>query len=404
MRLLQVLPGVIRRRNGELEVDTDFVEALRVYLEQFDAVTVACPIAENSSSSGVVNCRPVKELPWRSGEVTFLPLPAAYKPLDFSRQYFAVRRILRHQLEQADYVVVSPHTLIGDWPMVAAREAIKMRRRYVLEADVVYGILSELELKQKGSLRRAVKRFFLFLFRHSYRYCLRHSSVSFFQGGDVYDAYAKFCRNPHNILYHVPVYADTYITKDELKKKVGHLDARPLRICYAGRAIEMKSPKDWVNTVDALVKSGVQLTATWFGDGPLLESLRSDIIARGLSACVEFRGFENQETVFQAIRESDIFLFCHKTMESARVLGEALALGCPLVGYGGSYPSDLIACHGGGWFAPVGCWGELVEYVQRLDRNRKELQDIICRAAKSGRELDRDAAMRRKIALLKQFA
>jgi glycosyltransferase involved in cell wall biosynthesis len=407
MRLLQVLPSIVRRDvNGELEVDTDFVEAQRVYLEEFESVTVACPVAANVKGSGIVNCRPVKDLPWRRDRLNFLELPAAYGPRDFVHHYSRVRQALRREIERADYLTVSPHTLIGDWPTVAVREAIRLGRSYVLEADVVYETLATLELKGKPIWKRAVKQYILLpLFRRSYHYCLRNSSISFFQGGDVYNAYARFCPNPHNILYHLPVYAGSHIGDDELQKKLRNIHNRPLRICYAGRAIDMKGPIDWLDTIDKLLKCGVALQATWFGDGPLLPSLREEAAARGISEHVRFPGFvTDQKEVLQAIKESDIFLFCHKTRESARVLGEALACGCPIIGYGGSYPSDLVTTHGGGLFAGLGDWGQLAEYIQELDRNRGNLCNLIRDAAHSGREIDRDAAMRRKIALIKKYA
>jgi glycosyltransferase involved in cell wall biosynthesis len=406
MKLLEVLPSVTRNTNGELEVDTDFVEALRVYLENFETVTVACPVATKTKSSGVVNCRPVKDLPWRPNRITFLQLPSAYAIGDFFRHYFAVRKILKREIELADYIIVSPHTLIGDWPTVAAREAIKLHKPYVLEADVVYETLAKLELEGKPPWKRAVKKNVLLpLFMASYRYCLKHSSVSFFQGADVYDAYAKFCDNPHNIHYHLPIYADSYITENELQKKLGNLHNRPLKICYAGRAIDMKGPMDWLDTIDELLKRGVAVEATWFGDGPLLPSLREVANARGISDHVSFPGFvTDQNLLMDAIKTSDIFLYCHKTRESARVLGEALARGCPLIGYGGAYPSSLVEHHGGGLFAGVGDWGQLADYIQHLDKNRGELWCLIRDAARSGRDLDRDAAMRRKIALIKKFA
>ena len=44
MRLLQVLPSVLRRFGSEVEMDVDFSVALRIYLENFDTVVVACPV------------------------------------------------------------------------------------------------------------------------------------------------------------------------------------------------------------------------------------------------------------------------------------------------------------------------------------------------------------------------
>jgi hypothetical protein len=38
MKVFQVLPAVLRRIDGEIQVDVDFYEALEMYLEHFDSV------------------------------------------------------------------------------------------------------------------------------------------------------------------------------------------------------------------------------------------------------------------------------------------------------------------------------------------------------------------------------
>ena len=71
-----------------------------------------------------------------------------------------------------------------------------------------------------------------------------------------------------------------------------------------------------------------------------------------------------------ALKQTDIFLFCHKTGKSPRCLGEALAAGCALVGYGTEYPRELVATRGGGEFAEMDNWQGLVEIVASLDSDR----------------------------------
>ena len=59
--------------------------------------------------------------------------------------YHSVKRLLKTEIEAANYLVFSPHTLIGDWPTVAIHEAVKLNRPYVIEADVVYGEVPALD-------------------------------------------------------------------------------------------------------------------------------------------------------------------------------------------------------------------------------------------------------------------
>ncbi len=403
-RLLQVLPSVIRKVDNDLEIEVDFCEGLRLYLDNFDRVSVACPITTEIRDSGLRRCRRVKDLPWQD-RVKFIPLPSAYRLSDFIRHYHAVRRILKAEIVDSDYLVFSPHALVGDWPTVATREAIKLRRPYVIDADVVYDEVGKVGLARNASWKRLIKRnLVLPLFQRSYRYCLRHSTLALLQGQDVYNAYSPFATNPHKV-YHMPVSKEDYITEAQLQNKLEGLDERrALRVCYIGRAIDMKGPMDWLNALHELNQNGVKLSATWLGDGSLLPTMRSMAENLGMAEYVSFPGYiSDRDEILQTLKVSDIFLFCHKTPESPRCLVEALASGCPLIGYGSEYPKEIVAQCGGGQFATVGNWKELADIVKSLDKNREKLRELIQMASVSGRLYERDATMRRRIDLIKEY-
>jgi glycosyltransferase involved in cell wall biosynthesis len=403
MIILQVLPSIMRLADGELQIDNDFCESLRVALESFDRVVVACPVAKEVLDSGLIRSTPLKDLPWRS-RVRFIPLPNAYGLLEFIRYYGTTRKVLKEEIEKADCLVFSPHTLIGDWPTVAAREAIKSRRKYVIEADVVYESLARVNLNRSSAWKRYLKEnVLLSLFEKSYRYCLENSRLALFQGQEVFDAYARFCINPVKVYHHIPVYKGSHITERELKAKIERVNnGTPLRICYAGRAVEMKGPMDWIYTINELIRCGVKVEATWLGDGSLLADMRTKIDKLGIGESVTLTGFVmDPNLVLQKMKDSDIFLYCHKTQESARCLGEALACGCPLIGYASAYPVELVGQHGGGQFAGLGDWGDLAEKIQYLDRNREKLSKLINDASVSGSIFDREARLRDRIDLIK---
>jgi hypothetical protein len=112
-------------------------------------------------------------------------------------------------------LLFSPHTLIGDWPTVAIREAIKLRRPYVLEADVVYEEVAQIGWARNPLWKRIIKKnLILPLFRHSHRYCVKHSSLALCQEQDVYDAYSPFAPNPHKISSNIAVSVEDQITAD----------------------------------------------------------------------------------------------------------------------------------------------------------------------------------------------
>jgi glycosyltransferase involved in cell wall biosynthesis len=203
----------------------------------------------------------------------------------------------------------------------------------------------------------------------------------------------------------MPISGDDYISPSRLQNKLdGVGQSKPLKLCYIGRAIDMKGPMDWLNAVHELIKSGVGVTAKWLGDGSLLEKMRATVENLGLNKYVAFPGYvSDRKEVLQTLQDSDVFLFCHKTPESPRCLVEALASGCPLVGYAGAYPQELVARYGGGGFATTGDWKGLASIVQDLDTNREKLRELVRSASISGRIYERDATMQNRIDLIDKY-
>lgn len=406
MNILQVLPSVMTLSEGELQIDDDFCESLRVTLNSFERATVACPVTEDILDSGLRRTTPIRDLPWHE-RVRFISLPSAYGWPDFVRHYRPIRRLLKSEIEKADCLVFSPHTLIGDWPTVAAREAAKLHRQYAIEADVVYESLARMHLaKIHSPWKRFIKGDVLLpMFEKSYRSSLAKSRLGLFQGQEVFNAYAEFCVNPVKVYHHIPVYKGSHITERELKEKTARVQSgAPLRICYAGRAVEMKGPMDWLDTINELILCGVKIDATWLGDGSLLPQMVAKVADLGLGEFIHLPGFiVEPDQVFRKIKDSDIFLYCHKTQESARCLGEALACGCPLIGYEAAYPVELVEQYGGGLFSGLGDWGDLAEKVQHFDKNRDQLSRQINNAALSGRIFDREARLEDRAELIKSI-
>jgi glycosyltransferase involved in cell wall biosynthesis len=399
--LLQVLPSVVLAIDGELQIEVDFCEGLRIYLERFDSITVACPVTTEIEDSGLRKCRPFKELPW--GErVRFLPLPYAYNWRVFLRTYRSTRQTLSQAIADADYLVFSPHSLVGDWPIVSAREAVRRHRSFVVEADVVYERVAS-ATDRSAWWKRLIKRHVLQpAFQRAHRYTLKNSALALFQGQDVFGAYAPYAPNPYKV-YHMPISGEDYITDTDLDTKCHRTGL--LRLCYVGRAIEMKGPTDWLRILQELKRQAVDFHAVWLGDGSLLSQMKEFATNFGLAHQVEFPGFVNSRAdVLRTMRRSDIFLFCHKTPESPRCLIEALASGCPLVGYRSAYPEELTADHGGGQFSDIGDWQGVAKTIVALSNDRARLAHSMISAAQSGRRFDRDNEMRRRVDLIVKYA
>lgn len=401
-KLLLVIPPVVRAVNGTHEVEADFSNNLRLYLANFSHVTLACPVQLYEQDSGILRSLPFNRIQG-SDRLSFIPLPYTYRELTHLRHYLTTRSLLRAEIAKADYLLFSPHAKY-DWSTMAAIQAIKMKRKYDIESDWVHESVQRSQLATMAfGLRKVRKTLWMHSFLKTVDKCFSHSSLALLQGQDVFDAYKDIAPNPQKVL-NVQVSSEDRIPLDQLQEKVSQLRAgKSVTISYAGRMIPMKGPLEWLKALHHAVEMGVDLQATWFGDGSLMPQMKRDAERLGIGNRVKFAGIVGRGVIMANLRETDIFLFCHKTAESPRCLGEALASGCSLVGYSSAYASELTAAHGGGEFSGVGNWRELGEIIIALDRDRIRLSRLVEAATASGRELDRDTAMQSRIDLIKKF-
>lgn len=399
--LLLVIPPVVRSVKGIYEVEADFSNNLRLYLANFNHVTFACPVFPDDEASGII----LRSLPLdkiqNADKLSFIPLPYAYREDRYLRHYLATRRLLASEIAKAEYLIFSPHAKY-DWSTLAAHLAIKQKRKYDMESDHDHASASQFYLAtMPAGLNKLRKTIWARSFIKAVEIYFSQSSLALLQGQDVFDAYKNIAPNPHKVL-NVQISSEDHITPAQLKTKLDHIENRePLSISYAGQAIARKGPLDWLKAIHGISQAGVVFQATWFGDGSLMSQMKREAINLGIADKVMFPGSVGRNEIMAALRGTDIFLFCHKTGESPRCLGEALAAGCALVGYGTQYPRELVATCGGGKFADMDDWQALVEIIVALDSDRGKLGRLTAAAAASGGLLDRDIAMQKRIELIK---
>lgn len=400
-KLLQVIPSTVRLVDGNYEVEGDYANNLRAYLKNFDHVTFACPAAP-AGMPGILRSQPISQMQ-DSDRLTYVPLPHTYREDKHLLHYFFTRKLLLSEINKANYLLFSPHAKY-DWPTLAAKLAMKLKRKYCIESDWDQWSAWRLQLSAMPfGAKKLRKALWARSSRKQLNRCLAHSSLALLQGQEVYDAYKDIAPNPKKVL-NVQVSAEDYISSAELQAKLVKIkNGGPLSIAYAGRMTEMKGPLDWLKAIGATIEKGVDLRAAWFGDGPLMPEMRKEVERLDLRRNVALDGILSREELMARLRRADIFLFCHKISESPRCLSEALAAGCLLVGYDGAFPRDLVARRGGGAFVDCGNWQMLASTIVSLDRDRARLAQLIEAAATSGRELDRNTAIQYRIELIKSY-
>ena len=388
----------IRRRGSILSIDDQTCDGLIRWCENFGSVVYAgveLPTSEEEDISSTT-WREVNSLPC-AGRLKVLALPYAYKASEFVRHYRRTRNILAEEIKRSEFLCFALGGLEGDWAGVASMEAIKQGRKYAIWFDRIEHEVVRSDMATMPYMRRLKWTFSLPLMRTYHQHLVSRSSVGLFQGQDCYQYYRRRVANAY-CMYDTHTQRTDFIDRQSLFRKLEGVGAGELlRICYAGRAAEMKGPLDWIEVLNKLKKANVAFQAVWMGDGPLLKRIEEAAAVYGLSECVDFAGFVgDRNAILSAMRDSHVFLFCHKTPESPRCLIESLVSGCPIAGYRSEYANDLVKIHGGGEFVEVGDIVGLAQLLETLDQDRGKLRDMIGSAARSGRRFDEERLYRER--------
>lgn len=378
--LLLVLPVPLYRVDGVLYLDTQACNGLRLWLLNFDRVLMCNPVLDRPSPPPGTS--PVFETV-ESAMLEIHPLPAAWTPWRFFRVLPQVRKQLRTLIDRATDLQFAIGGLWGDWGAVAALMAARRKRKAAVWTDRVESEVMRLQARRMTGLRRVYRLTNAALARRFEAYVIRRSAAGLFHGMDTYSAYAPLQGNAH-LVHDIHLGPDARINAAELEIKLARSDERTLRIVYAGRAHPDKGVQDWIETLRLLAERGLPFSATWYGDGPEHAEAASRVESVGLTESISFPGAtQDRQKLMAAVRDADLFLFCHKTPESPRCLIEALLAGTPIVGYESAYPRDLIAKHGGGVLTP-GRPEALADAVEQVARTPNRLRLLIHAAALDG--------------------
>ncbi len=405
--LLLVVPVPFRVVDGQYGLDEQTCDGLVRWVEHFGRIVMAAPILPDKQAqelSKTETWRAIADLPC-ADRIELVPLPYGYKPAVYFRHYSRVRKLLSAKIQECEYLCFAPAVWIGDWASVACSEAIRLHRSYAMWADrVEYEVIRRL-LKEETSLKTKIKEQLTLPItkRHIHR-LIRQSEVGLFQGQDCYTAYAPLSRNPHCV-YDIHTQKSDQIRFDRLATKLDRLIHNdPLKLCYVGRAVEMKGAIDWIEIVHQLQQRGLKLTATWLGEGHLLSEMKQLAATLGIADLITFGGFvSDRAQMLETMQQQDVFMFCHKTPESPRCLVEALVSGLPIVGYDSPYPRGLVAQHGGGIFTALSDRTALADQIVALDRDRATLCDLVRQAAESGKLYDEETVFQHRSDLIKKY-
>lgn len=374
---------------------------LRRWSDNFEQVIVMHPLEYGPAPPSWI---PVQSSGVDLNRVELVALPTAYRPDQFLLHYFAVRRQIAQLIDRAHFLSFSIGGLFGDWGAVAALEAHRKGRGFAVWTDRVESEVVRHEAKSaatwKARLRASLFHRPMALLE---RAIVRRATVGLFHGAETYAAYAPYARAAE-IVHDIHLQEQDRIPADMLEEKVSGALKGPLNICYLGRADPMKGTDDWIETMENLRTAGIEFHATWLGDGERLQSMKAEVKNLGLDQQVTLPGFvRDRPTILKALREAQLFVFCHKTPESPRNLIEALVSGTPIVGYDSPFPKDLISVNGGGLLTPKNDVKALVTSLIDLAGDRQRLSSLIGRAALDGSVFNDVAVFRHRSELIRKY-
>lgn len=382
--ILLVLPVPFRRdRGGRLLVEEQAGNGLDRWAENFRRLVVAGPVQPTAAGGGPGAGYVGADRLAARDRIEFVPLPWAYRLGAFARSYRRTRAVLAAKVRACDYLCFAIGGLVGDWSSVAALEAVRQGRRFAVWTDRV----EHQVVKHSYADRRGLKRAFYFLrdrlvvsglMKRLERHLIRRCDLGLFHGRDCFDAYAPYCRDPH-LVHNVHLKPEDRIGPERLGRKLDRIRAGgPLRLVYAGRAAGMKGPLDWVRVMADLRARGVPFSAAWIGDGPLLPAMRDEAARLNLGPQVAFPGHVGDRArLLEAVRDADLFVYCHKTPESPRCLIEALMSASPPLGYDSPYSRDLVGDLAGRLSVARDDTAGLADRVAHFAGHRAELAEVV---------------------------
>jgi len=402
--MLLVIPVPFLKKENQLFVESQACNGLDRWADNFDSVIVAAPtIPEELAQER-------KTMTWcdtsnlvNLNQLELIPLPWAYSIPKFIYCYTSVRSLLGKLIALSDYLQFGIGGLWGDWAAVAALEAHKQGRGYAIHTDrVQYNVV--IESSKESNLKNKIKaRVVAFLMEKYHQSIIKNCALGLWHGQDCYSAYRSFCKNSY-LIHNIHLKPKDGISEIEIAEKIKNTkNDSKLRICYAGRIVPMKAPLDWVKAIGRAKEQGVDLQATWLGDGILFNEMQEMIKKLGLNSCIELAGFEsNRDNLLDKIKKSHIMLFTHITKESPRCLIESLICGTPIIGYESEYAKDLVKEFGGGIFVQMKDWRQLGDLLLSLWENKEQLSQLIQEAGNNGKRFNDKAVFFERSNLIKQ--
>jgi colanic acid/amylovoran biosynthesis glycosyltransferase len=379
---------------GTVYFDKQTLSGLEQYARYFDAVTICGPQIDAQDEPDPLFVSPFAS---KDSRISLLPLPQAYSPRDYFRTRRVVRQTLSTLVDSHDIVVGAVGGLLGDWGSTLASVCQHRNKPHAVWFDRLESDVIRVEWADAGIVRRAGRWVERMAIKRRSKRLVRRATLTIGQGAETVAALSPHAANIAQA-FDSHVLPGDVITPDDVQRKIVALRTGPVRIAYAGRVDAMKGPLDWVRALDVARYDGLDFTAIWFGDGPLLDAAEALVRELDLTERVSFAGAVSHVEIFNGLRNAAIIFHAHLTIESPRTIVEALAAGCAIVGYHSPYVDDILGYDQTG--PARGDWVALGHHLATEARRTELLETHIARNAERGTHFLEEPVYRHRAATL----
>jgi glycosyltransferase involved in cell wall biosynthesis len=167
---------------------------------------------------------------------------------------------------------------------------------------------------------------------------------------------------------------------------------QPPQIVSIGRLIEKKGFSDLIGACALLQARGRRFSCRIIGEGPLEESLRTQIVANGLEKCVALTGPQTQAEIATQLAHATVFVLpCTREADGGMdnlptVIMEAMAAGLPVISTPLGGIPEMIDDGVNGEFVPERDPAAIAAAIERLLEDRQQAR----RLGDRGREIARE--------------
>ena len=159
-------------------------------------------------------------------------------------------------------------------------------------------------------------------------------------------------------------------------------DHSKIKLCWAGRLIDLKHPEFAVMAAKRLKEKGYDFNLDIIGDGYLKDKLEGMVADFGLSEEVTLHGAMSPKEVRGFMKKAHVFLFTSNYLEGwGAVVNEAMGCGCSVVAsYEAGAVPFLVQDKVNGLSYPGGSFDEFMIKLLYLFENRGKIREFGLRA------------------------